>query len=228
MRLLNLIAKRSGLGKRHAKSLLERGEVFLNHTVATDGTVPVRKFDHVSAAGEILQSNVARYIQLHKPAGILSATTDRIHKTVIDLIDEPWAAELHLAGRLDRATTGLVILTNDSDFSESLTRPGNLIPKTYLVEADLTITPEVIAKFRSGMSFDKEKIRTHPAIVDLLSETSCRLTIFEGKHHQIKRMFLRFGIRVVSLHRESIGAYKLPDDLVPGSYRPFDPIAAES
>ena len=78
------------------------------------------------------------------------------------------------------------------------------------------------------MSFDKEKIRTHPAIVDLLSETSCRLTIFEGKHHQIKRMFLRFGIRVVSLHRESIGAYKLPDDLVPGSYRPFDPIAAES
>jgi 16S rRNA pseudouridine516 synthase len=141
-----------------------------------------------------------------------------MHRTVIDLIAEPWAHELHLAGRLDRATTGLVILTNDSVFSESLTRPGNKVPKTYLVETNQTITAEAITAFRTGMSFAKEKIRTQPAIYIPVSETSCRLTIYEGKHHQIKRMFLRFAIRVTKLHRESIGSHLLPENLAPGEY----------
>jgi 16S rRNA pseudouridine516 synthase len=78
------------------------------------------------------------------------------------------------------------------------------------------------------MSLAKEKIRTHPATVVFLSETSCRLTIYEGKHHQIKRMFLRFGIRVTNLHRESIGPYVLPEDLAPGDYRVIDPHVPES
>lgn len=218
MTLAQFIAKRTGLGKRHAKKLLETGEVTLNASITTEGTIEIGKFDHITAAGETLQSNTRRIILLHKPAGILSATTDPIHRTVIDLIAEPWAHELHLAGRLDRSTTGLVILTNDSTFSESLTRPQNKIPKTYLVLTDQQIPEEAIAKFRTGMSFEKENTRSQPAIVDLLTETSCRLTIHEGLHHQIKRMFLRFGIRVTSLHRESIGTYTL-NDLAPGTWR---------
>lgn len=223
MTILQFIAKRTGLGKRHAKKMLNSGNVVLNQSAIADGNVPLGKFDHLTVAGETLQSNTARYILLNKPAGILSATTDRKHKTVIDLIDEPWSSELHLAGRLDRSTTGLVILTNDSRFSESLTHPNNKIPKTYLVETDQPITPEAIAKFRSGMSFDKEKIRTQPAIAELLESNHCRLTIFEGKHHQIKRMFLRFGIQVTKLHRESIGPYELPKNLQSGTYQRFNP-----
>lgn len=223
MNVLQFIAKRTGHGRRHAKRLLENGEVILNGDPVTDGTTALGKFDHLIAAGETLQSNTRRIILLHKPTGILSATKDPNHRTVIDLIGEPWASELHLAGRLDRATTGLVILTNDSTFSESLTRPGNKIPKTYLVGTDLPITAEAIAAFRHGMSFAKEKIRTQPATVVPLSETSCRLTIFEGKHHQIKRMFLRFGIRVISLHRESIGTHVLPDELAAGDYMEIFP-----
>ncbi len=218
MTLSQFIAKRTGLGKRHAKKLLENGDIILNGQPVTEGSLTVGKFDHVSAAGEILQANTPRYLILNKPAGVVSATTDREYQTVIDLIAEPWASELHLAGRLDRSTTGLVILTNDSAFSESLTRPEGKIPKTYLVTTDLPIHPEAVAKFRSGMSFDKEKIRTHPASVDLLSEKECRLTIFEGKHHQIKRMFLRFGIRVTKLHRESVGSILL-GDLAPGEWQ---------
>lgn len=228
MNVLQFIAKRTGLGKRHAKKLLENGEIMLNDKPLTDGTTALGKFDHLIVAGETLQSHTRRIILLHKPAGILSATSDPTHRTVIDLIREPWARELHLAGRLDRATTGLVILTNDSAFSESLTRPGNKIPKTYLVETDLPITDEAIAAFRNGMSFAKEKIRTQPATVVLLSATSCRLTIYEGKHHQIKRMFLRFGIRVTKLHRESIGQHVLPEDLAPGDYMEFVPYNSES
>ncbi|MGJ8644032.1 MAG: pseudouridine synthase [Luteolibacter sp.] len=217
MTIAQFIAKRTGLGKRHAKKLLENGDILLNDQLITDGTLPLGKFDHLTAAGEILQEKTRRIILLHKPAGILSATTDLTHKTVIDLIDEPWAHELHLAGRLDRSTTGLVILTNDSTFSESLTRPENKIPKTYLVHTDLPIPLEAIEKFQEGMSFKKENTRSQPATVDLLTDTSCRLTIHEGLHHQIKRMFLRFGIRVTKLHRESVGHYKL-GDLEPGNW----------
>lgn len=222
MNLLQFIAKRTGLGKRHAKSVLERGEVFLNRCVARDGGIPLGKFDHLAVCGEVLQSATARYLLLHKPAGILSATSDPVHRTVIELIREPWAYELHLAGRLDRSTTGLIVLTNDSAFSESLTRPGNSVPKTYLVETDLPVTGEAVRAFREGMDFAKEKIRTQPALFVPLSKTSCRLTIHEGKHHQVKRMFLRFGIRVLKLHRESIGPYSI-GHLAPGDYSPLDP-----
>jgi 16S rRNA pseudouridine516 synthase len=222
------IAKKTGLGKRHAKAVLGRGEVCLNQTAITDGSQELGKFDQLTVSGEILQSHVPRYLLIHKPAGILSATSDPTHRTVIDLIREPWARDLHLAGRLDRSTTGLVILTNDSVFSESLMRPGNRIPKTYHVETDDIITAEAIEAFRKGMFFAKEKISTQEAIVIPLSETSCRLTIYEGKHHQIKRMFLRFGIRVTKLHRDSIGPYVLPEDLAPGHYRMIDPHIPES
>ena len=102
MTVTQFIAKRSGLGKRHAKKILEAGETFLNHQVISDGNLPLGKFDHLTVNGEIFQSNTARYLLLHKPIGILSATTDKTHRTVIDLIDEPWATELHLAGRLDQ------------------------------------------------------------------------------------------------------------------------------
>jgi 16S rRNA pseudouridine516 synthase len=218
MTLQQFLAKRTGQGKRHAKKLLENEEVTLNGSITNDGTLELSKFDHLIAAGEILQANTRRIILLHKPAGILSATTDPTHKTVIDLIAEPWANQLHLAGRLDRSTTGLVILTNDSRFSVSLTSPENKVPKTYLVHTDQPIPPEAIAKFRKGMSFEKENTRSQHALVDLLTETSCRLTIHEGLHHQIKRMFLRFGIRVTSLHRESIGTYNL-GTLKPGQWQ---------
>lgn len=227
MTLSQFIAKKTGLGKRHAKRTLEERNVSLNNSITTDGSTPVGKFDHIVADGETLQQNTPRYILLHKPAGILSATSDPVHKTVIDLIREPWATELHLAGRLDRATTGLVILTNDSRFSESLTRPEEKIPKTYLVTTDLPITEEAIRSFRSGMSFKKEKIRTHPADINLLSESKCRLTIYEGKHHQIKRMFLRFGIRVSTLHRESIGSYGLSTISKPGDWTSILPETEE-
>ncbi|WP_411827262.1 pseudouridine synthase [Luteolibacter sp. AS25] len=222
MTIAQFIAKHTGRGKRHAKKLLEDGEVILNDHPISDGKTELGKFDHLIAAGETLQANTARYILLHKPAGILSATKDPVHKTVIDLIVEPWASELHLAGRLDRATTGLVILTNDSKFSESLTSPIRKVPKTYLVETDQTIPPEAIAAFRTGMSFEKEDTRSQPAIVNLLSDNTCRLTIYEGLHHQIKRMFLRFGIRVISLHRESIGPYPL-ENLEQGRWKSFEP-----
>ena len=140
---------------------------------------------------------------------------------MIALIDEPWADELHLAGRLDRFTTGLVILTNDSRFSEALTQPESKIPKVYHVQTDIPITQEAVTAFKAGIPFAKEGIRTQPAQVQWSEEQSpcsCILTIFEGKHHQVKRMFARFDIKVTSLHREAVGPISL-STLGEGKYR---------
>lgn len=221
MRLDRLIGKTAQIGRRAVRARLAAGEVRVCGLPETDGSRLVSPFDPVELGDRTLQNRRARYLMLHKPAGSLSATSDPQHPTVIDLIDEPWAGELHLAGRLDRATTGLVVLTNDSRFSEALSAPENRVPKTYLVGTSSAITAAATAAFRAGMYFAKEGVTTHPAQVEKIDARRCRLTIFEGKHHQVKRMFARFDIRVTSLHREAIGALALDPALSPGRYRPL-------
>jgi 16S rRNA pseudouridine516 synthase len=221
MRLDRLIRKDARLSSREARDRLAAGEVFVNGEPERDGSRRLAPFDHVMLGNTALRASVARYVLLHKPAGYVSATTDREHPTVIDLIAEPWASELHLAGRLDRFTTGLVILTNDSRFSEALTVPKNHVAKRYRVETESPITEEAVSAFRCGMEFAKEQITTHPAIVDRIHPHAGLLTIYEGKHHQVKRMFARFGIKVTKLHREVIGPFEL--DVPEGSYRELSP-----
>jgi len=224
MRLEKLIGKWAGTGKRRTREFFEKGRVVLNGEVCEDRKVLVGKFDQVLLSGEVVQARDRRYVMLHKPLGVVSATIDSEHKTVIDLINEDWARELHLAGRLDRFTSGLVVLTNVSRFSESLTEPSKKVGKRYLVQVDGVITPEVTAVFQTGIWFAKEKVRTAPARVELLRANECRLTIFEGKHHQIKRMFARFSLKVVRLHREAIGDLELPEDLDEGNWVEFTPV----
>ena len=197
--------------------------MLLNGMETDDGSLALGKFDRVEVDGEILQAMTPRYVMLHKPRGVVSATIDDEHETVIDLIEEEWAKELHLAGRLDRYTSGLMILTNDSRYSESLTDPSGKVGKRYLVEVDGVILSKVVSAFEEGLWFAKEKVKTSPAEVELLDENSCRLTIFEGKHHQIKRMFARFDLKVVTLHREAIGALDLPANLQERHWKEFLP-----
>ena len=218
MRLDRLIGKWGGWGKRSVRERFESGVVLVNSEVVEQTNTLVGKFDRIEVGDQIVQAHVRRSLLLNKPAGVVSATTDEEHQTVIDLIKEDWASELHLAGRLDRFTTGLMILTNDSQFSESLTEPEQKVGKRYLVETDVAITSEMIAAFQEGMWFAKEKVTTAPAIVEMISNQQCWLTIYEGKHHQVKRMFARFEVKVIALHRESIGDFKL-DDLAPGEWK---------
>lgn len=223
MRLDRLVGKWAGTGKRRTRELFEAGRVRFNGETVAEGGVAVGTFDRVEVDGKVLQNRVSRYVILNKPTGVVSATVDQEHVTVIDLIDAEWAGELHLAGRLDRFTTGLVVLTNDSRYSEWLTLPGSKVGKVYLVEVDGEIGEEVVAAFQEGVAFEKEGITTAPAKVELLASNRCRLTIYEGKHHQVKRMFARFELKVVSLHREAVGELRLPDHLKAGEWREFPP-----
>jgi 16S rRNA pseudouridine516 synthase len=218
-KLGRLIRRSAQAGKREVRSLIDAGKIEVNGITATEASLLIGYFDRVALDGQIIQANTPRYIALHKPAGVVSATTDPEHKTVIDLIDEPWRDELHLAGRLDRFTTGLVILTNDSTFSESLTEPGRKVPKGYHVETEQAITPTAIDAIRAGMRFDKEDITTHPAELELTGDRACDLTIYEGKHHQIKRMFARFDLKVTELHRYRVGNILLHEATPLGYYR---------
>ncbi|MEM6915654.1 MAG: pseudouridine synthase [Verrucomicrobiota bacterium] len=162
------------------------------------------------------------YLMFHKPVGILSATKDKNHETVLDFIDCPEKESLHLAGRLDRSSSGLILLTNDGTWSQSFTAPKRKVEKHYLVETDRPIPHSAIDAFAEGFEFQPEGIRTRPARLTLLAPCRASVTIEEGRYHQIKRMFHRInGIRLVSLHRDRIGAIHLPKSLSPGRFRPL-------
>ena len=158
---------------------------------------------------------------LYKPAGYVSCTVGQGQPTVMELVGDGFGEEeLHIAGRLDRGTTGLLLLTNDGAWSRRLTLPGREFGKVYLVETAEAISPETAEQFRSGIYFRYEKdITTAPAELELLAERQARLTIYEGKYHQVKRMFHSAGNRVISLHRERVGQIVLDPELGEGAWR---------
>jgi 16S rRNA pseudouridine516 synthase len=156
---------------------------------------------------------------MNKPAGILSATHDPAHTTVIDLIDSPLTEDLHIAGRLDRASTGLLIVTNDGTWSRRLTDPGSRKPKVYRVTTALPISTETAARFAKGIWFEYEQLTTSPALLEQLDPYNARITIYEGRYHQVKRMFHSVGNQVIDLHREQMGEIRLDPDLPSGDFR---------
>lgn len=167
----------------------------------------------------VQQAKRALYLILNKPPGVVSATRDAEHRTVIDLIDDPDRHGLHIAGRLDRWSTGLLLLTNDGRWSKGLMDAASKVTKTYLVEVNADIPTEAVELFARGMEFLPENIVTLPVALTLLGPRKARVILHEGRHHQIKRMFGRVGCLVTALHREAVGGLSLPPDLAPGQWR---------
>lgn len=220
MFLSRLIAKHKGMGRTAAMQAIAGKRVRVDDREVTDGQHEVDRFTTVSLDDAVVQQGEqALYIMLHKPAGYLSATSDPQHPTVLDLIDHPGKETLHIAGRLDRSSSGLLLLTNDGRWSKRLTEPGEKVDKVYLVETAEPIVPEAVELFARGFYFHTEDLTTLPAELEILGERLARVTLHEGRYHQIKRMFHRVNNRVVSLHRESIGSLALPAELFPGQWR---------
>jgi 16S rRNA pseudouridine516 synthase len=218
MRLDRFLTRRGTHPCKEVARLLAGGRVSVDGAVETSGLRRINRFSRVELDGEILQEKEAVYLMLHKPAGYLSATTDPLHPTVMELIDHPLRDELHLAGRLDRASTGLLLLTNDGRWSKGVTEPVEEISKVYRVTTRDVISPETAEIFATGIYFAYEDLTTRPAVLEILGEREALLTIQEGRYHQVKRMFHAVGNQVLSLHRESIGPLAL-DDLPPGNLR---------
>lgn len=219
MRLDRFLSNHHHTGRRRASQQLAERRVRVNGDVVTDGCSSITPFSTIELDGVTLQSRQAHYLMLHKPPGCASATQDAQHRTVLDLIDAPFKDELHIAGRLDFNTSGLMLLTNDGQWSRRITEPGEQKDKVYLVDTEDTIHPETKAVFAQGIYFRFENLTTRPAHLDILGPTRARLTLQEGRYHQVKRMFGYFNNKVVKLHREQIGAIMLDLALQPGAYR---------
>jgi 16S rRNA pseudouridine516 synthase len=222
MRLDRLLGHLGGLSRQDVRRALVESRVRIDGRTEHEGRRDVRLFERVTLDGGVLQAGKpARYFMLHKPAGFVSATDHANHPTVLDLLDGADRDDLHLAGRLDLTTTGLMLLTNDGAWSRRLTLPGSRLGKTYLVETERPITGAYVETFARGLHFAYEDLVTLPARLELIDDHRARLTLYEGRYHQVKRMFGHFRNRVVRLHRERVGPFELDPGLLPGGYRPL-------
>lgn len=223
MRLDKYLAMVTDFSRSEAKVLLKQKRVKVAGVRVTDPRTVVAENTDVSIDGELLRSADYRYFMLNKPEGYISATKDRHHLIVLELLDEDNLDQLHIAGRLDIDTTGLLLLTDDGGWSHRVTSPNRDCCKTYLLETLYPITRDAIEKIERGIQLDNEKRPTKPATIALVDEHTARLTISEGKYHQVKRMFAAVGNKVEMLHRECIGDITLDEDLELGEYRALTP-----
>ncbi|MFL1391449.1 pseudouridine synthase [Pseudomonas tritici] len=220
MRVDRFLSNLPRFNRKQVRLLLVERRVSVDGVAVSDPHHEVREFSRVCVDDEVLQAGKpARYFMLHKPQGCVSATADPQHPTVLDLLNEPDKADLHIAGRLDFNTTGLMLITNDGQWSRRLTQPQTKLPKVYVVETEQDIGPEYATTFAKGLYFAFEDLTTQPAGLELLGPRTARLSIIEGRYHQVKRMFGHFDNRVIGLHRERMGPLVLDAALAPGQYR---------
>ncbi|SDS91144.1 16S rRNA pseudouridine516 synthase [Halopseudomonas sabulinigri] len=219
MKLDRFISNRTAHSRQAARLLIASGRVQVGGRVTHDPRHEVDQFVAISLDGQLLQAREAHFLMLHKPVGYLSATRDPQHPTVMELLPAALGEQLHIGGRLDRGSSGLLILTNDGLWSRRLTEPGIKLPKTYHVTTLRPISAETAERFAVGIYMTTEQLTTSPAQLQQLGPCEARLTIYEGRYHQIKRMFHAVGNQVAALHRESMGDIVLDQALLPGQYR---------
>ena len=218
-RLDRFLVAAGGLQPKEVRPVLARGGVRVDGRVATGISQVIDEFSRVVLDDRLLQARQPVYIMLHKPVGVVSATRDSTHKTVIDLLDLPGREALHIAGRLDYHSSGLLLLTNDGRWSRQLSSPRNNVRKLYRVTLAHPATPACVRAFAEGMYFAYEGITTRPAELRIVAGNVVEVALVEGRYRQIRRMFRRRQNRVLALHRTTIGTLPLDAGLAPGEYR---------
>lgn len=208
-RLDRFISQSSGVKLSDVRLLLAQKRILVDGQIAQSIQQKITQFTQVMLDGQCLQNNQAVYVLLHKPQGVVSATQDSQHTTVLDLIEHPQKSELHIVGRLDLNTTGLVLLTNDGAWSRQVSLPQTRLVKTYDVQLAQPVGAQYAAVFAQGIYFAYENITTQPAQLEILAAHRVRLSLVEGKYHQVKRMFGYFQNQVLQLHRVSVGPLTL-------------------
>ncbi|OED71370.1 16S rRNA pseudouridine(516) synthase [Vibrio splendidus ZS-139] len=217
MRLDKYLCKSTELTKLEAIERIQNGAVIVNSETVTDESTQVHESNDIQLNGTALKLREFRYILMHKPAGTICSNIDEVYPSLFNYLDLDKVSELHIAGRLDADTTGLVLITDDGRWSFNITLPTKSCKKVYRVTLSRDIKDDVADKFKAGVQLQGEKAPTRPAELEVLSPKEVLLTITEGKFHQVKRMFAAVGNRVVGLHREQIGEVSL--DVEEGQWR---------
>lgn len=218
---LDKFLSNAGVGSRsQVKILIKKGQVTVNDNTARSGDDVIdENTDVVICRGEQISLIRYRYFMLNKPSGVVSATEDNLDKTVLDCLSKEDARDLFPVGRLDKDTTGLLLLTNDGELSHNLLSPRKHVDKTYYVTCETDVTEEQLDALRKGVDIGDDK-NTLPALARSgLRSNELYLTIREGRFHQVKRMLQAVGNKVILLKRLSMGSLKLDETLKPGEYR---------
>ena len=228
MRLDQFIATSTELSRKDAKRAISRGEVTVNEQICKGANTRLAGHERVALSGTLLTLAGERYLMMNKPAGVVSATTDSDHPTALDLLPSDITRNLHIAGRLDADTTGLLLLTTDGKWSHRVTSPRTDCPKTYRVTLSEPLTDAAAKQLERGVELHNDPKPTRPAGVKVLEERIIELTISEGRYHQVKRMLAAVGNHVDALHRLRIGKVELDTALGPGEYRELTPEEKDS
>ena len=218
MRLDKFLAN-MGVGTRsEVKQLLKKGSVKVNQNIVKLPKLHVNpNSDEIMVNDEVVSYIDKVYIMLNKPKGYISATEDEVHPTIIDLIPEYAHLNIFPVGRLDKDTEGLLLVTNDGQFNHEVMNPNKHVSKTYEVYSKHPITQFDIDKFKSGIELSDGKLK--PAILKKVDNYVSHVTIYEGKNHQVKRMFHSIENEVLELKRIKIAQLELDHNLDLGSYR---------
>ena len=215
-----------GIGSRtEVKLLLKKKTVRVNDSIVTSGKTQVDETaDTISYQGQVLGYEQFVYYMLNKPSGVISATEDKAHKTVLDLLDDTAKKkQVFPVGRLDRDTTGLLLMTNNGALAHAMLSPKKHVDKVYEAQIAGLMTPEDVEAFEAGIVL--EDFTCQPAKLAIITSDSKKetclvhITIREGKLHQVKRMVASRGKTVVQLKRLTMGPLKLDDKLALGAYR---------
>jgi len=214
-----------GIGTRsEVKNLIRKGAVIINGTLCKKAEEKVSTDDTILINNTPVSYVTKEYFMLYKPAGVLSATSDKNCKTVIDLIETKKRKDLFPVGRLDKDAEGLLLITNDGELAHRLLSPKKHVKKVYFARLDGIITEEKKKILENGIKLEENFI-TLPASLTILSanreQSEVNITIYEGKFHQVKRMFEAIGLTVTYLKRLSMGNLVLDKELDRGAYRPL-------
>ena len=221
MRLDKYLAETTQCTRSEAKALLAKSRVQVNGTVCKKGDTQLKESDTVAVDGQNLRYQQFVYLMLNKPEGVVSASTDKRDTTVVDLVGDAYPRrQLFPAGRLDKTSTGFVLLTDDGTFAHEILAPKHHVSKTYTVVIDTPLTEEMEAGFAAGVTL-ADGTALSPAEVTALSPDGLTVQVLlkQGVYHQIKRMFGVYGAGVNALHRDAIGALSLDPALEPGQWR---------
>jgi len=213
-----------GIGSRtEVKHYIKKGFVTVDGVVVKDSAYKVdTNKEIVCYNNEPIVYELYVYLMLNKPKGVVSATKDSHDTTVIDIIDHPQKHKLFPIGRLDKDTTGLLVMTNDGEMAHRLLSPKKHVPKTYIALVEGIVTEAIVCQFEEGIVLD-DGYKTMPSqlVIESIDDgrTKVQVTICEGKFHQIKRMFLAVDMKVLELSRVSMGKLELDIELAEGEYR---------
>lgn len=220
-RIDKVISVALNVSRNDAKSYIRKGLIAVNGKAVNNINVKVdEKKDVISFNGNPVQYNRFVYIMMNKPKGVISASEGKSKKTVVDILPQEMKRKnLFPAGRLDKDTTGFMLITDDGDFAHRILSPKNHIPKTYIAVLDKPFDENIVKAFEKGIELKNDVCM--PAKIKALDEENriAQVTIKQGMYHQIKRMFLKYAITVLELKRIKMGALELDDSLAEGECR---------